>query len=151
MLSEAEFALVAREVKARSGQMLTPEIAGVIETRLQPIARRETLMSVGELIAAGRVAPAGLAAFARRDEKRSEVYSYERKMAELDGTMLSRFQGERAAWQWFSAQAPWYRRAATHWVTSAKRPETREKRLGTLISCSEKKERIPPLRPSPGA
>jgi uncharacterized protein YdeI (YjbR/CyaY-like superfamily) len=106
---------------------------------------------MGELIAAGRVAPAGLAAFARRDEKRSEVYSYERKMAELDGTMLSRFQGERAAWQWFSAQAPWYRRAATHWVTSAKRPETREKRLGTLISCSEKKERIPPLRPSPGA
>ncbi|HVV32046.1 MAG TPA: protein-glutamate O-methyltransferase CheR [Vitreimonas sp.] len=59
MLSEAEFALVAREVKARSGQMLTPEIAGVIETRLQPIARRETLMSVGELIAAARNRPDG--------------------------------------------------------------------------------------------
>jgi chemotaxis protein methyltransferase CheR len=59
MLSEAEFALVAREVKARSGQLLTPEIAGAIETRLQPISRREGFMSVGEMIAAARNRPDG--------------------------------------------------------------------------------------------
>lgn len=59
MLSEAEFALVAREVKGRSGQMLTPELAGALEVKLQPIARRENFMSVGEMIAAARNRPDG--------------------------------------------------------------------------------------------
>jgi chemotaxis protein methyltransferase CheR len=59
MLSEAEFALVAREVKARSGQALTPELMGAVETRLQPISRRENFMSVGEMIAAARNRPDG--------------------------------------------------------------------------------------------
>lgn len=54
MLSEAEFALVAREVKTRSGQLLTPELANAVEAKLQPISRRESFMSVGELIAAAR-------------------------------------------------------------------------------------------------
>jgi len=103
---------------------------------------------MGELIAEGRVAPAGAAAFERRDEKRSEVYSFERKMAAFDDETLVRFKKERKAWEWFSAQAPSYRRVATHWVTSAKRPETREKRLGTLIACSKKSERIPAAVPT---
>jgi uncharacterized protein YdeI (YjbR/CyaY-like superfamily) len=98
---------------------------------------------MAELIAEGRVAPAGLAAFERRDEKRCETYSYERKMAAFDATALAHFMKERKAWEWFSAQAPSYQRAATHWVTSAKRPETREKRLGTLIVCSKRNQRIP--------
>ncbi|MFT3729270.1 MAG: protein-glutamate O-methyltransferase CheR [Terricaulis sp.] len=59
MLSEAEFALVAREVKARSGQTLTPEIGAAVENRLLPIARRENFMSVGEMIAAARNRPDG--------------------------------------------------------------------------------------------
>ena len=46
MLNDAEFALVAREVKARSGAVLTPEMAGAIEMRLQPLARREGFASV---------------------------------------------------------------------------------------------------------
>jgi uncharacterized protein YdeI (YjbR/CyaY-like superfamily) len=100
------------------------------------------------LIAEGRVVPAGLAAFARRDEKRSEVYSYERKTAAFDEQMQSRFQKDKKAWAWYSAQAPSYRRVAAHWVTSAKRVETREKRLGILIECSRKGERIPATIPS---
>jgi uncharacterized protein YdeI (YjbR/CyaY-like superfamily) len=98
-----------------------------------------------ELIAAGRVAPAGLAAFERRDEKRSRVYSYERQTAAFEAEMLARFQKNAKAWEWFSAQAPYYRRVTAHWVTSAKRPETREKRLGVLIECSRKGERIPEM------
>jgi uncharacterized protein YdeI (YjbR/CyaY-like superfamily) len=97
---------------------------------------------MGELIAEGRVAPSGMRAFERRDEKRSELYSYERKTAAVDAATLARFQREKKAWQWFTTQAPWYQRVAAHWVTSAKRPETREKRLGTLIACSKKGERI---------
>jgi uncharacterized protein YdeI (YjbR/CyaY-like superfamily) len=98
---------------------------------------------MGELIAEGRVAPAGLAAFERRDAERCEAYSYERKNAAFDSEMLARFQKDKKAWTWFTAQAPYYQRVTTHWVASAKRPETREKRLGTLIDCSRKGERIP--------
>lgn len=59
MLSDAEFALVAREVKARSGAVLAPEISGAAEMRLQPLARREEFASVAELIAAARIRPDG--------------------------------------------------------------------------------------------
>ena len=54
MLSEAEFALVAREVKARSGLALSHELSSAVEARLQPIARRENFMSISELVAAAR-------------------------------------------------------------------------------------------------
>lgn len=59
MLSEAEFALVAREVKSRSGAVLSPELVGAAEMRLQPLARREGFSSVAELIAAARIRPDG--------------------------------------------------------------------------------------------
>jgi chemotaxis protein methyltransferase CheR len=59
MLNEAEFALVAREVKVRSGAVLTREMSGAIEIRLQPLARREGFGSVSELIAAARIRPDG--------------------------------------------------------------------------------------------
>ena len=59
MLNDAEFALVAREVKQRSGAVLTREMAGAIGARLQPLARRENFASVPELIAAARIRPDG--------------------------------------------------------------------------------------------
>lgn len=104
-----------------------------------------------ELIVEGRMTEAGHAAFAGRDEKRSAIYSYERKTAALDADALRSFKAERAAWQFFEAQAPWYRRTAAHWVTSAKKPETRARRLATLIECSRKGERIPQLARPGGA
>ncbi len=55
MLNEAEFALVAREVRTRSGAVLTPELAGAAEIRLMPLARREGFATVSELIAAARI------------------------------------------------------------------------------------------------
>jgi len=59
MLTEAEFVLVAREVKARSGAVLTREMAVPAENRIQPLARREGFTSVSEMIAAARIRPDG--------------------------------------------------------------------------------------------
>jgi uncharacterized protein YdeI (YjbR/CyaY-like superfamily) len=75
------------------------------------------------------------------------VYSFERAAdAALDEAAEARFRAEPDAWEWFQAQAPSYRKAALHWVVSAKRPETRERRLTLLITDSAAKERIGPLR-----
>ena len=54
--------------------------------------------------------------------------------------------GESAQLRWFEQEAPWYRRTSIYWVTSAKKPETRARRLATLIACSAAGLRIPPLR-----
>src|SRR3954465_6317392 len=92
---------------------------------------------MGARQAEGRVPPAGAAAFARRRDDKSAIYSYERRhTAELTDEHARRFQANAAAWEFFQAQPPWYRRTATHWVISAKKEETREKRLATLIDDS---------------
>jgi chemotaxis protein methyltransferase CheR len=59
MLNDAEFALVAREVKQRSGAVLTRDMGGAVEIRLHPLSRREGFGSVGELIGAARIRPDG--------------------------------------------------------------------------------------------
>ena len=59
MLNDAEFALIAREVKQRSGAVLTRDMSGAAEIRLQPLSRREGFSSVGELIGAARIRPDG--------------------------------------------------------------------------------------------
>lgn len=88
----------------------------------------------GELIADGRMTPAGLAAFEARDEDRSAIYSYEqRHSAKLEPEQEARLRADPAAWKWFQSRPPSWRRAAVYWVTSAKKPETRERRLATLI------------------
>lgn len=102
---------------------------------------------VKELEAAGRMEPAGLAAFAKRDEKRSAIYSYERDAAALDVEALKTFAASKKALEFYERQAPWYRRTTAHWVISAKRPETRDRRLRTLIDYSARGERIPMLTP----
>ncbi len=108
------------------------------------------LARVAELTAAGRMRPAGLEAFARRSEARSGIYSYEQKdAATLEAAHEERFRADPTAWEFFEAQAPWYRRAATWWVVSAKRPETREKRLAQLVEDSAHGRRIPSLTRRP--
>jgi uncharacterized protein YdeI (YjbR/CyaY-like superfamily) len=98
---------------------------------------------MAELEAQRRVTAAGRAAFARRDEKKSAEYSYERRFtAKLEPEQERRFRANRKAWSYFESEAPWYRRTTTHWVVSAKREETRERRLATLIDCSARGRRI---------
>jgi len=105
----------------------------------------------GELTKQGLMHPAGLAAFAKRADERSAIYAYEqRKAATLDPADEKRFRANRAAWKFFQAQAPWYRRTATYWAISAKRAETREKRLLKLIEDFARGKRIDQLS-RPGA
>jgi uncharacterized protein YdeI (YjbR/CyaY-like superfamily) len=103
---------------------------------------------VGELTRDGRMQPAGLTAFANRNPKKSAIYSYERaKVGELllDDEAMSAIKSDERAWAFFDAQAPWYKRTASHWIVSAKRAETRAKRLATLVECCRKGKKIPPL------
>jgi uncharacterized protein YdeI (YjbR/CyaY-like superfamily) len=105
------------------------------------------IAKVKELIRTGRMQPAGLRAYEARDEKRSGVYSFEReKAATLSPADETLFRRNKAAWKWFSARPPGYRRTAYHWVISAKREETRRKRLLTLIADSALGQNVKPLR-----
>jgi uncharacterized protein YdeI (YjbR/CyaY-like superfamily) len=105
----------------------------------------------GELKRQGRVRPAGQAAFDRRRNERTGVYSYEqRHQVELDPAFEQRFRGKKRAWSWFQEQAPSYRTTAVYWVMSAKRPETRERRLEQLIEDSARGRRVPPFVPRRG-
>lgn len=97
---------------------------------------------VGELTAAGRMHPAGLAAFAARDPAKTELYSYERETAALDAEAERRFRADPAAWDFFQAQPPSYRRTVTWWVVSAKKVETRRRRLDKLIAASAAGRRL---------
>jgi uncharacterized protein YdeI (YjbR/CyaY-like superfamily) len=101
---------------------------------------------VAELTKLGRMQPAGIEAFARRAESRSQIYSYEQRAeAVLDDEFERTFRANRRAWEFFQGQPPWYRRTATHWVMTAKKEETRRKRLATLIADSANGNRIGPL------
>jgi uncharacterized protein YdeI (YjbR/CyaY-like superfamily) len=101
---------------------------------------------VEELARQGLMHPAGLEAFARRSPERTATYSYEqRAAAALDPEQERRLRADAAAWAFFQAQPPWYRRAATWWVVSAKREETRERRLARLIEDSAAARPIGPL------
>ncbi len=97
---------------------------------------------VGELEALGQMLPSGRAAFAARAEERSRVYSFEQPDAALSGEHAAQFQANEAAWRWFAAQPAGYRKQAIWWVTSAKREETRAKRLATLIADSAAGRRL---------
>jgi uncharacterized protein YdeI (YjbR/CyaY-like superfamily) len=81
----------------------------------------------------GRMHHAGLKAHDARREEKTGVYSYEQLHGELVEPYAGRLRRNRAAWQFFQAQAPWYRRKASWWIVSAKKEETRLRRLATLI------------------
>jgi uncharacterized protein YdeI (YjbR/CyaY-like superfamily) len=123
--------------------------------RFTPRTKRSTWSAVNikrakELIELGRMRPAGIDAFERRTDDRSAIYSYEqRRNATLEPAHERRFRRNRAAWTFFQAQPPGYRRTAIHWVVSAKKAETRERRLATLIEDSERERTIAPLTRRP--
>jgi len=90
----------------------------------------------------GRMMPSGLAAFAKRDDKRTGIYAFENAPRELPAKFLKTFRANKEAWKFFSAQPPGYRRLAVFWVVSAKREETQIRRLGQLLELSENRERL---------
>jgi len=110
-----------------------------------------------ELTAAGRVLTAGKAAFAAATPERTAIYSYEqRRQATLDPASEAEFKRHPQAWADFQSRPPWYRRTASHYVISAKREETRARRLAALIAASAAGRAIgilerPTGKASPGA
>ena len=99
-----------------------------------------------QLIEAKSMKPAGRKAFEARRDDRSGIYSYEqRAQAKLGSEFERRFRSNTKAWEFFQAQPPGYRTTATFWVVSAKREETRRRRLATLIDDSAHGRTVRPL------
>ena len=84
----------------------------------------------------------GLAAFDARKENRSGIYSYEQRSANLNQPYEKRLRQNKAAWDFFYAQPPSYRKAIGWWIVSAKQEVTRLKRLEKLITESGRGKRL---------
>ena len=89
-----------------------------------------------------RMKPEGLKAFAARRENKSGIYSYEQRPTELEEPYQSLLRTNKAAWEFFAAQPPSYRKMITWWIVSAKQEETRQKRLKKLIAASAVGKRL---------
>lgn len=109
------------------------------------------LRRVPELEKLGQMTEAGRQAFEVRREDRSRVYSYERRHeAKLTPQLARRLKANAKAWAHFQSQPPGYQHIATFYVMSAKREETRARRLEVLIAASAAGRRIGILeRPTP--
>jgi uncharacterized protein YdeI (YjbR/CyaY-like superfamily) len=122
----------------RSAQRITPRRKGSVWSAIN-------IKRFQELDAMGLVHPNGRAAFEKRDEARSRLYSHENRSLGFDEATEVEFRRQKAAWSFFEAQAPSYRRVASFWVMSAKRDETRKRRLEKLIATSAAGERLAPF------
>lgn len=99
----------------------------------------------GELIKVGQMKPAGLAAFESRLENKSGIYAYEQRSVELPEPYAGLMKANEKAWLFYQSQAPSYRKVWNWWVVSAKREETRLKRLQSLISDCANHKSLKPL------
>lgn len=113
----------------------TPRRKGSIWSKVN-VERFEALKAAGLMTAAGEAAY-------ERDKHRSGVYSYEKPVAELTREEEALFRGNRNAWADWEKRPASYRRSALGWVTGAKRPKTRAKRLNDLIAISAEGRRLP--------
>ncbi len=103
------------------------------------------IAKVAELEAAGRMRPAGLRAFEGRDRRRDAEYSHENVPRELPAEASAQLRASPQAWAYWRSSTPSYRRSATYWVLSAKREETRARRLATLVADCAAGRRVKPL------
>ena len=115
--------------------------------RFSPRTKRSTwsainIKRVHELMEAGRMAPPGQRVFEGRDDSRTNLYSYERATCQLPPEYVKLFRGRPKAWTFFAEQPPSYRRVACWYVMSAKKEETRKRRLDALIAVSARSARI---------
>jgi uncharacterized protein YdeI (YjbR/CyaY-like superfamily) len=122
----------------------TPRKPGSVWSRIN-------IESAEALIARGQMQPAGLAAYEVKRENRAGIYSYEQRSAELVEPYDALLKQNEAAWRFFEAQPASYRKAASWWIISAKKEETRRKRLETLVTSSEQGKRLPALTPRKAA
>lgn len=100
------------------------------------------IKKVAELTEKGLMKPAGIAAFEKRDEKKSRIYAYERKAAKLSKEFELQFKGNKIAWEFFKAQPAGYQKMSVYWIMSAKQEATKKRRLAKLIDQSADIRRI---------
>ena len=93
------------------------------------------------LTADGQMTPAGEQAYEENKHK-SGLYSYEKPLAALEAVETRLFRKNKKAWNYWEAQPPGYRKLVLNWITTARKPDTRAKRLATLIEDSEAERRI---------
>lgn len=99
------------------------------------------IKKVAELTEQGLMQPAGLAAYAKREEKRSAIYSFENEEMQLLPAYEQQFKANKAAWDFFQSQAPWYKKLWHHRIMSAKQEKTQLSRLQKLIGVSAEGKR----------
>ena len=104
------------------------------------------LARVKVLIDGGRMSPHGLEVYEHRNKARTNLYSFEQKTCALTPAQERTFKANGDAWAFFNAQPPGYRKVTTWWVVSAKKEETKERRLATLIAESAACRRIDFMR-----
>lgn len=104
---------------------------------------RINIERVRVLLRTGKMRQSGLKAYSHRREHKSRIYSYEQqKAATLERADETRFRKTKAAWKFFVAQPHSYRQLVIWRIVSAKRPETRERRLAALIKASAEQRRL---------
>lgn len=116
-------------------QRLTPRRPNSIWSAVN-IKKMETL------IKSGRADESGIRVYKTRDKKRAGLYSFENNEHKLGAAFEKKFKANKKAWEYYSNMAPWYKRTSAFWVVSAKREETRLKRLDELIRDSEAGRKI---------
>jgi uncharacterized protein YdeI (YjbR/CyaY-like superfamily) len=127
----------------RSAQRFTPR-------RKDSVWSAINVRKVAELTAQGRMRPAGLAAFEARSPEKTAIYSYERETAALTDEEAARIRANGGAWADWQGRPPSYRKAVTQWIVSAKKPETRARRLDALIAACAEGEPVGPMSASRG-
>mgnify|MGYP006176308105 CR=1 FL=1 len=100
---------------------------------------------IEELLAKGLVEARGRAAWEARNDE-DHQYSFERDDPELGEEYEAELRANEEAWAFWQAQPPGYRKGATWWVISAKREDTRRRRLATLVADCAAGLRIKQLR-----
>ena len=103
---------------------------------------RINIQHIERLKKTGRMTPAGLKAYAAREPERSEIYSFENAPRKLATADERQFKAYEIAWEFFQRQPAGYQRTAIWWVVSAKKPDTRARRLGQLIAESGNGRRL---------
>jgi|SRR5690554_4067621 len=100
------------------------------------------IKKVEELNKEGLMMPAGQKAFSFREEGKSEIYSYENDVVQLNSDYEKQFKENTKAWSFFMNQAPSYRKAIIGWIMSAKQEKTRLSRLEKTIKESVQEKRV---------
>lgn len=96
-----------------------------------------------EMLQKSLVYPAGIAAFERRQENKSEIYGHEKNgVTEFPSHIEKEFKANKNAWKFFNEQPPYYKKTITHWVSTAKQEKTQFSRLEKLVAACNNGERL---------